>query len=132
MNWEDVKQHIHSTYSATDISPRAVEVIFRIDESRTHGVYISFADDFHDAQYAVIDTPVSLIGSVDMDAALKFAANPVIGGLCYLYFKGQDCISIRHSMRLEHLQPDEFDDALKMLAAAGDAFERELTGLDMF
>jgi len=43
-DWDQLRQFIHSNYNATDVSSRAVELMFQITDTRTQVVWVSFAE----------------------------------------------------------------------------------------
>jgi len=79
---------------------------------------------------AQIDSPIGLLRSIDLVRALHLMESAVCAGLCHLFARGQDLVSIRHSVSLESLDTNEFTAPLLMVTAAADSFENELTGLD--
>ncbi|MGH9043806.1 MAG: hypothetical protein ACRDVP_03020 [Acidimicrobiales bacterium] len=129
-DWDQLKEFIHSNYQATDVSPRAVELVFRTAETRTQVVWVSFAEGPNGEPWAQIDSAIGPVRSIDLVRALHLMENAVCGGLCHLFARGEDLVSIRHCVPLGSLDPDEFTGPLLMVTGAADAFESELTGQD--
>lgn len=132
MKWDQLRQHLRTHYVMREIHPLAIEVTYNIGETRRQRTYITFSDDAHGAEYAQIDSIVGVLGEVDLDRALRLAGRVACGGLCHLPFEDRDCLSLRHSIRLESLVLEEFDLAVRIVTSAADAHEFQLTGTDMF
>lgn len=129
-DWDQLREFIHSNYKATDVSPRAVELVFQTAETRTQVVWVSFAEGPNGEPWAQIDSPIGSVQSIDLVRALHLMENAVCGGLCHVFARGQDLVSIRHCVPLDNLDEAEFTGPLRMVTGAADAFENELTGLD--
>jgi hypothetical protein len=128
--WDQLKVDIHANYVAHDISPRALSLDFQLDGGRSQRVFVSYADDFMDEQWAQLDSPVGPLNRIDLIAALSLMEDAVAGGLCRLVLGGVEMLTVRHSVPLATLDWDDFDKPLRMVTAAADGFERELLGVD--
>lgn len=129
--WTQLQSHIHATYQATDISPRAIEMLFGTTEGRDQLVWVTSAVGPHDEEWAMIDSPVGDLGAVDLVQALLLVEGAVCGGLAHLDVRGRHLVTVRHCVPLLHLDAPEFDNPLRLVIAAADDFERQLTGKDL-
>ena len=129
--WDQLKQYIHANYKATEVSPRAIEMVFGTTESRSQLVWVCSVEGPNGEDWASIDSAIGRVDSVDLVRALNLVENVTCGGLSHIFVRGEHLVSIRHCVPLENLDPNEFDPPLLMVTAAADAFERELTGQDV-
>ena len=129
--WDQLKAYIHSNYKATEISPRAVEMMFSTSDGRSQVVYVSSLEGPNGEVWASIDSAIGREDSVDILQALRLVENVVCGGLAHLLVRDEHLVSIRHAVPLEDLDAPEFDQPLLMVTSAADEFERQLTGGDL-
>lgn len=128
--WDELKEYIHANYEATEISPRAIEMLFSTTAGRSQFVYVTSLEGPSGEQWASIDSAIGREDSIDIVLALRMVENVVCGGLAHLLVRGEDLISVRHALPLQTLDAAEFDQPLLMVTAAADDFERALTGGD--
>ncbi len=129
--WDQLKAYIHENYKATEISPRAIEMLFSTSDGRSQFVYVSSLEGPNGEHWASIDSAIGREDSIDIMHALRLVENVVCGGLAHLLVQGEDLVAIRHSLPLGDLDAPEFDVPLRMVTAAADDFERLLTGGDL-
>lgn len=128
--WDQLKEYIHSNYKATEISPRAIEMLFSTTDGRSQFVYVTSLEGPGGEHWASIDSAIGREDSIDILLALRMVENVVCGGLAHLFVRGEDLVSIRHVVPLQTLDAAEFDQPLLMVTSAADDFERALTGSD--
>lgn len=124
--WDQLKAYIHSNYKATDVSPRAIEMVFSLAADRSQAVWVSFLEGPNGEQWASIDSAIGRLDSIDLGRALKMIENVTCGGLAHLLYRGESLVVIRHCVPLRNLDPTDFDPALLMVTAAANGFEGEL------
>jgi len=128
--WQQLKEYIHANYTATEISPRAIEMLFSTTGGRSQFVYVTSLEGPGGAEWASIDSAIGREDSIDLRLALRMVENVVCGGLAHLLVRGEDLVSIRHALPLQTLDAAEFDQPLLLVTSAADDFERTLTGND--
>lgn len=128
--WGQLTSYIHETYSATDVSPRAIVMQFETGNGRSQRVFVSSLEAPDGSQWASIDSPVGTLDSIDLPLALRSVGDLVCGGLAHLYAAGEDLAVIRHSVPLKTLDTDEFVQPLVMVTTSADQMEQILTGAD--
>ena len=129
-SWDDLRAYIHSNYSASDVSARAIEMSFGFPSGSSQSVYVSSLEGPDGAIWASIDSPIGLETQVDLFAALRMVEDVTCGGLAHLFLGGQDVVVVRHAVPLATLDPEEFNAPLRMVTAAADAFAQALVGTD--
>lgn len=127
-DWNQLRAYIHNKYSATDISPRAIEMKFTIGEGAAPQItYVSFGEAPNGDHWGQIDSPIGPIERIDIVRALSLVENVVCGGLCHLTVQGVQLLSIRHCLPLANFDPEEFEAPLHFVTLAANAFKNELT-----
>lgn len=129
--WDQLRSYIHANYKATDVSPRAIEMVFSTSAGRSQVTYVTSLEGPNGEHWASIDSAIGREDSIDLRQALRLVEDVVCGGLAHLLVRGEDLVSIRHAVPLEHLDAPEFDGPLHMVSGAADEFERLLTGGDV-
>lgn len=128
-NWSDLHSYIKSHYKVTDDKIDSVKLLFDLEDGRTQAVIIERAGELGGSEWAVISTAVCAEGGIDPRTALVRNSEMTMGGLALV--DGGPVI-FRHSIRLADLDPNEFEDPLKVAIFFGDSLELELTGADQF
>jgi hypothetical protein len=124
--WDQLKESIHQAYTAEEISPRGLSMNFSTTTQRSQQVFVSFADDYNDMQWAQLDAPLGPLAGADLVLALGLVEKAACGGLCRLVAGGEELVTIRHCVPLAHLDWPEFDLPLRLVALAADGIRAEL------
>jgi hypothetical protein len=128
--WDELKAYIHQNYKATDVSQRAIEMVFSTADGRSQMVFVTFLEAPNGDHWASIDSPIGREDLVNVSRALRMVEDLVCGGLAHLLLRGEDVVTLRHAVPLQTLDADEFVQPLLMVTSAADAFEQDLTGYD--
>src|SRR4051794_18636294 len=86
--WNQLKAYIHSNYKATDVSPRAIEMLFSATGGRSQVVYVSSLEGPQGESWASIDSAIGRQDSIDILLALRMVEDVVCGGLAHLLVRG--------------------------------------------
>jgi hypothetical protein len=124
--WDDLKRGIHQAYTVEEISPRAISMTFATSGQRVQQIFVSFADDYNDVQWAQIDAPLGPLAAMSLPSALGLVESAVCGGLCRLVVGGEELVTLRHAVPLNNLDWPEFDLPLRLLALAADGIRTQL------
>jgi hypothetical protein len=128
-NWNALRDYINSKYKVSGDDLNSVKLVFELDDGRTQLVIVEKAGEVGNSEWALISTAVCEEGDIAPRDALVKSSEMIVGGLALV--DGGPVI-FRHSIRLADLDPDEFDEPLKVAAAFGDRLERELSTADNF
>lgn len=129
--WNELKDYIHGQYKATEISPRALELLFNLADGRSQLVWVTSQEGGDGDEWASIDSAIGPLHGIDLIEALKLVETSTCGGLSHLLVRGQELVALRHAFPLRNLDPNEFESPLNMVVLAADDFERRLTGTDV-
>jgi len=125
--WETLCGFINSRYPVTAEQEESVELRFSVDADRTQTISI-VRREFGASEWIEITTPVCRADQIDPTAALTRNGSLTIGALALI----GDRIVLKFPLRLNDLDPDEFDDPLRTIVELGDRLEQELTGEDNY
>lgn len=128
-SWEALHRYIKSEYKVSEDNLNSVKLIFNVDDHRSQLVMVHRAGEIGGSEWAVISTAVCDEGDVDPREALLKSADMIVGGLALV---DGGPIIFRHAIRLQDLDPAEFEEPLKIAVLFGDRLEQELTGADAY
>ena len=128
--WKELRNHIRSNYKLVDDSAEdIVSMAFNLKD-RSQLIFVGLEEDPAGGQWAQISTVVGELPQVDLKAACHAAARMGIGGI--ILREGMNQVFLSHSLPLENVDINEFEDPVNILCIAGDIMEREFTGKDTY
>lgn len=128
-DWDALHRYIKSQYKVSEDNINSVTLLFNVDDHRSQLVMVHRAGEVAGSEWATISTPICDEGDIDTREALLKSADMIVGGLALI--DGGPVI-FRHSIRLQDLDPAEFEEPLGIAIQFGDRLERELTGADKY
>jgi hypothetical protein len=128
-NWDALHRYIKSEYKVSEDNLNSVKLIFDVDEQRSQLVMVHRAGELDGSEWAIISTAVCDEGDVAPREALIKSADMIVGGLALI---DEGPIIFRHAIRLQDLDPAEFEEPLRIAVLFGDRLEKELTGADKY
>jgi hypothetical protein len=128
-DWNALRHYIKTEYKVDSDEGDLLKLIFQFEDGRNQLVIVEKAGEVGNSEWALISTAVCEEGDIDPRDALVKSSEMIVGGLALI--DGGPVI-YRHSIRLADLDPDEFDEPLKVAAALGDRLEGELSAADNY
>lgn len=128
-DWATLQQFIHSNYPVHGDGNGLISLVFDLD-GRTQMVFVSPVDvPIGSGQWAQIQSPCVRVDSADLATLVARAGGFPIGGIV---LQG-DMLMLRHAVRLEDLDVEEFTVPLRTLVFLADVLEQEFgDGTDTF
>ena len=128
--WKELRSHISSNYKLMDgTQEEIVSMVFDL-EGRSQLVFVGLEEHPSWGQWAQISSMIGSLPQVDLKAACIAASKLGIGGI--IVREGMDQVFLSHSIPLENVDINEFEDPLEILCMAADAMERKFTGKDEY
>lgn len=127
--WQDLRQFIHASYPVHGDENDLISLVFDL-EGRTQLVFVSPVDvPIGDGQWAQVQSPCAKLSDVDLGALVARASGFPVGGVAV---QGE-MVMLRHSVRLQDLDAEEFTVPLRTLTVFADILEQEYgDGTDRF
>lgn len=127
-NWADVINYVRMRYEV--LEERADWLRFRLgtEDGRRQQVAVHHLPDHDGAEWAEISSAVGWADKIDLRRLLELAGGVNGGGAVVV----DGVALIRHTVPLTPQIHEGFERPLESIAAAADAFERELAGTDEF
>lgn len=124
--WDDLMSFVRVRYEI--MRQREDELWFNLPTTgdRTQVVVVRLVTGEDGLPWAQITSPVGRVGQVDLVRTLELAAEPVSGGVVAEH----GLVLFRHSIPLGDTELDGFDRSFRVVVAAADRMELELTGAD--
>lgn len=121
-DWNALRGYIKSNYKIAEDSLDSMKLVFDVDGTRTQAVRVS---KMGDSGWAEISTAVCREDEISPRDALLRNGKMIVGALA---LHGSGLVIFRHAFPLANLDPDEFEEPLRLAVNYGDRLERELSG----
>ena len=97
--WSEIKKEIQRNYTVADESLGLIKLIFEFSDGRSQIVLIEKANNDNGEIWVQVSSPVGMIESDDLEAALEILGEKLCGGL----IKEDETYVVRNSMLMEEL-----------------------------
>lgn len=125
--WSEFKSYIESTYKVAEQDENSMKLLFSTVDERSQIVLI-WKHMFGESEWIEIESPIAKVGEVDAMRVLRKVEELICGGLSI----AADHFTLKHSIPIANLDPNEFEEPLMAIVAAADHLEKELVGSDRF
>jgi len=126
--WSEIKKEIQRNYTVADESLGLIKLIFEFSDGRSQIVLIEKANNDNGEIWVQVSSPVGMIESDDLEAALEILGEKLCGGL----IKEDETYVVRNSMLMEELSYEELFRSLKMISVIADELEEKFIGDDEY
>jgi len=139
--WRDLVRYIHidTRYEIVRESPDEIRILYRfeeeadvdddIDGGRTQVMVLQREVLDHKEDWVQIATPFARVADVDLATVLEeIALTSVVGGAVIM----GEYLVLRHSVPLQNLDANEFEEPLELVASTADQLEEQFVGGDNF
>ncbi|MCD2187869.1 hypothetical protein [Actinomycetospora soli] len=126
--WDQLRAYVHGNYTVSGVTQHG-QLILRFDlpNGRSQSVLISRAvDGTNGREWAKVESVVGEMTAVDLPALFELIRYQVVGALA----KNDDYVTVRHSILLEDMSPDEFEEPLAAVLETADYLESRVSGQD--
>ena len=125
--WNDIVSYLNANYKCKPESSTMLSLVFNTGNDRSHVVFVELAGNDKIGEFAKVSAVVGKSKDFNKLEALCRAATPYVTG--GIVIEG-DLILLRDSFPLLNLDINELEAPLKVIIAAADRIEAEITGGD--
>ncbi len=127
-SWSDLTGYIADQYKIANVTEHGQLILqFDLPGGRHQSVLISRGvDGTNGKEWAKIESAVGAIDEVDLPELFELIRFQVVGGLA----KNDDIITVRHSVLLEDMNTDEFEEPLAAVLETADYLESRVSRVD--
>jgi hypothetical protein len=127
--WKDLVAYIRSEYEVLRDEPDQIRILFEFEDERTQVIVLSHEVMDQKYDWVQIASPCGLAAELDLVRVLTEIGERTVA--CGAAIMGEYLV-IRHSLPLENLDINEFEDPLNLLAGTADLLEEMFVGGDEF
>lgn len=124
--WIDLVSYVRVRYEVLRSSEHTLNFELPTEDGRSQLVSVHHvsAERADGGEWVQISSPIARVDDVDLRRLLELAGQAVVGGAAII-----DGVAVlRHAAPLAELSSSEFDRPFRLVTAAADRLERELTG----
>ena len=126
-NWNDVVSYLNANYKCKEESSTMLSLHFDMGNDRSQVMWVELAGNDKIGEFAKVSSAVGTSKDFNKLEAFCRAATPYVTG--GIVIEG-DLILVRDSFPLLNLDINELEAPLKVIIAAADRIESEITGGD--
>jgi len=123
--WKEVKDFLRGSYSVKKEEDNYVQFLQEFSDGRSQLVFV-FSKSYKDTAWIEIASPIGILKTNDLNAALDMMDKATCGGLT----KIGDLHSVRHCMPIADLSNEELVHPILLVAGAADTLEEKFIGSD--
>lgn len=128
-NWASLVDYVNRNYKIADQNDTMVKLIFNTGDLRSQVIFLWKSSLMDGAEeWVTFESPFAEIAQVDLGAVLKETGRLVCGALGLV----GTMLTLRHSVPLENVDPNEIDRPLGLISGSADRLERQFVGTDQF
>ena len=127
-SWNDLTRYIGDRYTIANVTQYGQLILqFDLPGGRHQSVLISRSiDGTNGKEWAKIESAVGAIDEVDLLELFELIRVQVVGGLA----KNDDVVTVRHSILLEDMSEEEFEEPLAAVLETADHLESRVSRVD--
>ncbi|RJQ76806.1 hypothetical protein D5S17_17255 [Pseudonocardiaceae bacterium YIM PH 21723] len=127
--WKELLKYVRHEYQVIREDEDEIRILFEFEDERSQVMVIQREVLDEKYEWVQIASPCGVVANLDLKAVLEEIGNTTI--CCGAAIMGEHLV-VRHSLPLENLDLNEFEDPLVLLAGTADRLEEMFTGGDEY